>query len=73
MSEENVEIMRRAYAAFNRGDIDGMVADVAPDFEYVPAAGVIPGVMGVYRGPEGLKRWREAFWGEFGLENRCGP
>lgn len=53
MSKENVEIMRRAYAAFNRGDIDGMVADVAPDF--VPPAGVIPGVMGVYRGPEGLK------------------
>jgi hypothetical protein len=65
MSPENVEIVRRAYAAFNRGDIDGMVADVALDFEYVPAAGVIPGVMGVYRGPEGLKRWRGAFWDEF--------
>ena len=39
MSQENVEIMRRAYAAFNRGDIDGMVADVAPDFEYVPPTG----------------------------------
>ena len=28
-------------------------------------AGVIPGVMGVYRGPEGLKRWMGAFWDEF--------
>ena len=65
MSQENVEITRRAYAAFNRGDIDGMVADVAPDFEYVPPAGVIPGVTGVYRGPEGLKRWMGAFWDEF--------
>ena len=32
-----------------------MVADVAPDFEYVPPPGVIPGVMGVYRGPEGVE------------------
>ncbi len=65
MSQENVEIMRRAYAAFNRGDIDGMVADVGPDFEYVPPAGVVPGVLEVYRGPEGFKRWRGAFWDEF--------
>jgi ketosteroid isomerase-like protein len=65
MSQENVEIMRRRYAAFNRGDIDDVVADVAPDFEYVPPAGVIPGVMSVYRGPEGFKQWTGAFWSEF--------
>jgi ketosteroid isomerase-like protein len=64
MSQENVEIVRRAYQAFNRGDLDAVVANVAPDSEYV-ASGAIPGVEGVYRGPEGLKRvisWlREAF------------
>ena len=65
MSEENVEVVRRGYAAFNRGDIDDIVADVAPDFEYVPPAGVIPGVIGVYRGPDGFKQWSGAFWGEF--------
>lgn len=65
MSQENVEIVRRGYVAFNRGAIDDIALDVARDFEYVPPAGVIPGVMGVYRGPEGFKQWSEAFWGEF--------
>jgi ketosteroid isomerase-like protein len=30
MSEENVEVVRRGYEAFDRGDLDGMVADFAP-------------------------------------------
>src|SRR5215204_4680944 len=34
MSEENVEIARRAYEAFNRSDPQAMVADLAPNFEY---------------------------------------
>jgi uncharacterized protein len=55
MSEENVEVVRRAYAAFNRGDLDAVVANVAPDAEYV-TSGAIPGSVGVYRGREGLKR-----------------
>jgi hypothetical protein len=33
MSEENVEIVRSGYAAFNRGDIDAAFKDFAPDFE----------------------------------------
>jgi uncharacterized protein len=64
MSEENVEVMRRGYAAFNRGDFDAVVADFARDFEYV-AIGVIPGITGVYRGREGFKRFMRTFWGEF--------
>jgi ketosteroid isomerase-like protein len=56
MSQENVELARRAYAAFNRGDSEGMVADIAPDLEYV-TTGAIPGVGGVYPGPEGLRRF----------------
>jgi ketosteroid isomerase-like protein len=55
MSQENVEIVRRAYEAFNQGDLEGMVASFAPDFEFV-ASGAIPGVDGVYRGPEEYKR-----------------
>ena len=43
MSQENVEIVRSAYEAFNRGDPDAMVADMGPDAEYV-AGGAIPGV-----------------------------
>jgi ketosteroid isomerase-like protein len=47
MSQENVELVRRAYEEFNRGDSKGMVADFAPAFEYV-STGAIPGVRGVY-------------------------
>jgi ketosteroid isomerase-like protein len=65
MSEENVELIRRSYAAFNRGDIDDIVANVGSGLRVCPPAGVIPGVMGVYRGPEGFKQWSGAFWGEF--------
>jgi hypothetical protein len=53
MSEENVEIARRAYEAFNRGDLQAMVADLAPNFEYA-TTGAIPGMTGVYRGVEGI-------------------
>jgi ketosteroid isomerase-like protein len=59
MSQENVEIARRAYEAFDRGDLEGMIADFAPEFEYV-STGAIPGYPGVFRGPGGLTgfvRW----------------
>ncbi len=49
MSQENVEMMQRAFDAFNRGDRDAAVADVAPDCEYV-ASGTIPDATGNYRG-----------------------
>ncbi len=49
-----MEIVRRGYEAFNRGDLEGMVADFAPNFEYAPT-GAIPGFdRDVYRRPEGL-------------------
>jgi ketosteroid isomerase-like protein len=64
MSHENVELVRRAYEAFNRGDLDGMFAHAAPTFEY-RATGVIPGAAGVYRGPEEYRRFLERWWGEF--------
>jgi ketosteroid isomerase-like protein len=64
MSEENVESLRRAYEAYNRGDIDAVVADITADCEYVPS-GALPGIRDVLRGPEGYKRtiaWlRETF------------
>ena len=56
MSQENVELVRRAYEAFNRGDIDGALAVLASDFEYTPS-GAIPGVSETFRGPEGFRRF----------------
>ncbi len=64
MSQENAEIVRRAYDALNRGDLDGVVADFAPEFEYVPS-GAIPGAGGVYQGAEGFRQFLERFWEEF--------
>ena len=64
MSQENVELARRAYEAFNRGDLDGMVADFASTFEYVPT-GAIPGAGDAHPGPEGWKEFVRGFMGEF--------
>src|SRR3954447_4920160 len=54
MSQESVEIVRRAYEAYSRGDIDGTVSDFAPECRYT-AAGTIPDRTGVFQGPEGYK------------------
>ena len=56
MSRENMEVMRRGYEAFNRGDYDAMVAEFAPEFEFVPT-GTLPDAERLYRGPEGWKRF----------------
>ena len=56
MSEENVELVRRGYEAYERGDLDAAVADFAADCEYV-AAGIVPGRTGIYRGPDGYKNF----------------
>jgi limonene-1,2-epoxide hydrolase len=34
MSQENVEIVRAAIDAFNRGDVDAALKDVSPEFEF---------------------------------------
>jgi ketosteroid isomerase-like protein len=64
MSQENVEIVRRVYEAFNRGDLDAVVADIAPDAVYLPT-GTIPGFAGVYQGGEGFRRFLSWLWEEF--------
>ena len=67
MSQENVELVRRMNEAYNRGDIDGLLAlaNPPPEFEFVPSGVLIPDLSGVQRGPEGLRRLGEAFLGEF--------
>ena len=55
---------RRAYEAFNRGDVAGMVADIASEFEFV-TTGTVPGMTGVYRGAEGMMEFLEWLRGEF--------
>jgi ketosteroid isomerase-like protein len=49
-----VELVRRGFQAYSRGDIDGAVSDFAPDCRYT-AAGIIPDRTGDFHGPEGYK------------------
>jgi uncharacterized protein len=64
MSQENVEIVKRAYEAYSRGDLDAVVADIAPDAEY-HSTGTIPGFAGVYQGAEEYRRFLSWIWEEF--------
>ena len=57
-------MVRRAYEAFNRGDRDAAVADLAADCEYI-ASGAIPDATGTYSGPGGYKRFTEWLMDEF--------
>src|SRR6478736_7723429 len=58
MSQENVEVVRRSYEAYVRGDLDAAEAPLDPEIEIydhdLPDAGK-------YRGFEGLSRW-QADW-----------
>jgi uncharacterized protein len=64
MSEENLELVRDSYDAYNRGDLEAMADDVAPEFEYV-ATGVIPDTPAVYRGPEAWSQFSAWLRDEF--------
>ena len=48
MSQENVEIIRAAIDAFNRVDLEGVLKDADPDFEFDLSRAVGP-VQGVFK------------------------
>jgi ketosteroid isomerase-like protein len=57
MSQENVEIVRRTYAAFNRGDVAAVLGFFDPDIEF-NVADVFLDKPRTYRGH---RAWREGF------------
>jgi uncharacterized protein len=59
MSQENVDLLRQGYEAWNRGDRRWVLEHIAPDVEWV-AAPDDPDP-GVYRGYEGVER----FWAQW--------
>ena len=59
MSQENIEIVRAALDAYNRGDRDAALKDMAPDFEFDMSRSIGP-----QRGIYGLDQIRR-FWDEF--------
>jgi uncharacterized protein len=74
MSQENVDIVRRATDPFNRRDIPALLELLDPDVEWIPIMAALEGR--VYRGHEGVRRWFEdlaADWESFetsGVEYR---
>jgi ketosteroid isomerase-like protein len=69
MSRENVAVMRTWIEAYNRGDMEALLAVAHPDFEF-RSSGVFPGIDSVYKGHAGFKRFFEDFtdtWESFGV------
>jgi ketosteroid isomerase-like protein len=54
MSQENIEIVRNGWAAFNRGDYEECVAFIHPHIEWWPAADEL--IVEPYRGHEGYAK-----------------
>jgi hypothetical protein len=52
VSQANVEVVRGAYDAFGRGDVDAVFAAMHPDIEWDESEGMPYG--GVYRGREAI-------------------
>jgi hypothetical protein len=63
MSSENVEIVRAAIDAHNRGDIDAAFKEAAPDFEYdgTRAVGIDGGVFNLEQFKSLLSTFRDTW------------
>jgi len=56
VSQENVEVVRELYEAFNRGELDAYLWMLDPDFVW-QGPQEIPDLAGTYRGAEGVRRY----------------
>ena len=68
---DNVDIVKRSYAAFARHDMDGVLGDMHPQIEWHQAQGLPHG--GLYRGLAEVKRnifdpLDDEWWDEFSAE-----
>jgi ketosteroid isomerase-like protein len=57
MSEENVQLVRKGYEAWNRQDLEGALEMLAPGFEFRPLPGYFD-LKDIYQGREGFT----SFW-----------
>jgi ketosteroid isomerase-like protein len=55
MSQQDVEVAKRAIRAFNRSDVDAFAALTTPDFEWSPSMVAIENE--IFRGREGIERY----------------
>ena len=58
MSQENAEIVQRAFEAWNRGDIEAYLAYLSSDVEAVPVGAALEGE--VCRGHNEARAWWQA-------------
>ena len=63
MSQENVEIVRRAWDAITRRDLDGFLALM--DSEVVAEPRILAVEGGALRGHDGIREWWESVFGAF--------
>ena len=69
MSQENVEIVRAAYGAFNSRDLDALLRLSAEDCEWQPLRAQLEGI--VYRGHQGVRQFvsdMDQDWEEFRID-----
>jgi ketosteroid isomerase-like protein len=59
MSQENVELVRQAIEAWNRGDLDAMLQVIDPEVEMTPVIAQLVEGDAVYRGIPGARRFWE--------------
>jgi ketosteroid isomerase-like protein len=67
--EQTLERITDGLAAFNRGDLDGMLAPIHPEIRFEPLRAVLDGT--VYEGHEGFRRWLGDMaedWEDFTIE-----
>jgi ketosteroid isomerase-like protein len=62
VSQENVELTRLAYEAWNNGDLDWMLDHMTEDFEFRPGLGFAD-IDPIIRGKDGWRRFSE-MWHE---------
>jgi ketosteroid isomerase-like protein len=62
MSQENVELTRRAFQAFEDRDLDGLLAILDDDVEAFP---ILAGMEGGYHGHDGIRGWWAGLLGTF--------
>ena len=62
MSQENVDLTRRAFKAFDDRDLDALLAMLDDDVEAFP---ILAGLEGGYRGHDGIRRWWAGLVGTF--------
>ena len=63
--EENVEVVRAAWDAFERGDLEAAAASFDPDLEFDVSRDIWGAVVGggLYRGIEGAVEWLRDLYG----------